>query len=100
MYSILRGTLTLDGKNVDYIVEKKEDIPPLSKLFDDGYLVFSAIKPSSGISKDITEDLLKSLSPSEYRLGDKLLSEQGFERDGINRFVSDSCGFIEEKTIC
>lgn len=99
VYSILRGTLTLDGKNVDYIVEKKEDIPPLSKLFDDGYLVFSAIKPSSGISKDITEDLLKSLSPSEYRLGDKLLSEQGFERDGINRFVSDSCGFIEEKTM-
>ena len=99
VYAVLRGALTLDGKNVDYTVEKKEDIPPLSKTFDDGYLVFSPNRPSSDRSKDITEELLRSLSPSEFMIGDRSLAEYGFEKEGDKRFVSDSCGCIEERTL-
>ncbi len=99
VYSMMRGALTLDGKNIDYEIVKKEDVPPLSKTFDEGYLVFSPVEPDSGISKDVTDDVLVSLSASELRLGERLLSEMGFEKDGRNRFVSDSCGAVQDATL-
>lgn len=99
VYTVLKGTLTLDGKNVEYEVESKGDVPPRSKIFDDGYLVFSQLKPSGGKSEDITEKLLRSLSTSELKLGDRYLSDMGFEKDGRNRYVSDRCGYIGDKVL-
>ena len=99
VYSVLKGTLTLNGKNVEYEVESGGDVPPRSKMFDDGYLVFSQLKPNDGRSEDITDHLLRSLSTSELKLGDKYLSDMGFEKDGRNRYVSDRCGYIEDKAL-
>lgn len=99
VYSVLKDALTLDGKNVEYEVESRGDVPPRSKMYEDGYLVFSQLKPNEGKSEDITDNLLRNLSTSELKLGDKYLSDMGFEKDGRNRYVSDRCGYIEDKVL-
>lgn len=98
VYSTLKGNVTIDGKNVEYQIESRDDIPPRVTMFEEGYLVFSESKPS-GSSVDVTGALLAGLSPVDLSLGGKTLAELGFESDGRNRFVSDSCGFIEEKVL-